>query len=115
MSLVHASSAWIGLVCPGHCRSQSHRRAGRPILKAQEADEAAETVKIPQIQPEAGREAAPAARGSQYYAGMLRSDIRTTNDASAADMLTRSLQLAGGMALLLALLTYGFLASNGLA
>lgn len=112
-------------------------------------------------------------RGRDYYAGLLSTDIRTTNDATSSDMLLRSLQLAGeplsgqlvvnaggmpggiprrstakpptdappvmpwlayhlecvasattlhllpcfvagGIAVLLALLTFGFLASNGL-
>jgi hypothetical protein len=37
----------------------------------------------------------PADRGQAYYAGLLTTDVRTTNDASSADMLSRSLQLAG--------------------
>lgn len=38
----------------------------------------------------------PAARGgSEYYAGLLQSDMQQTNNASSADMLGRSLQLAG--------------------
>mmetsp|Transcript_35045 Transcript_35045/g.78004 ORF Transcript_35045/g.78004 Transcript_35045/m.78004 type:complete len:182 (+) Transcript_35045:113-658(+) len=51
--------------------------------------------------------------GTSYYAGLISSDIRQDNNASGGDMLKRSLQLAGGVALLLALLTAAFLKSNG--
>lgn len=34
-------------------------------------------------------------RGRNYYVGLLKSDIKVTNDATSADMLSRSLQLAG--------------------
>ncbi len=35
-------------------------------------------------------------RGASYYTGLLTSDIKEDNKASSADMLGRSLQLAGG-------------------
>eukprot|EP00197_Chlamydomonas_leiostraca_P003216 CAMPEP_0202871216 /NCGR_PEP_ID=MMETSP1391-20130828/18107_1 /ASSEMBLY_ACC=CAM_ASM_000867 /TAXON_ID=1034604 /ORGANISM="Chlamydomonas leiostraca, Strain SAG 11-49" /LENGTH=130 /DNA_ID=CAMNT_0049551951 /DNA_START=86 /DNA_END=478 /DNA_ORIENTATION=+ len=52
--------------------------------------------------------------GAAYYSGMVTSGLSQDNGASPADMLKRSLRLAGGVAALLGLLTYGFLASNGL-
>lgn len=56
-----------------------------------------------QQQDRADRQPGPAGAQQQndltkaqgYYAGLLKSDIRNTNDASSADMLSRSLQLAG--------------------
>lgn len=39
------------------------------------------------------------ARGREYYSGLLTTDLRNTNDASSADMLKRSLQLAGELLL----------------
>ncbi|KAF6266507.1 hypothetical protein COO60DRAFT_1623389 [Scenedesmus sp. NREL 46B-D3] len=58
--------------------------------------------------------AASTNRGVGYYAGLVTTSLEVDNKASGADMLKRSLQLAGGVAGLLALLTYIFLASNNL-
>lgn len=55
-----------------------------------------------------------AQRGVGYYAGMVTTDLKVDNNASGSDMLKRSLQLAGGVAGVLMLLTYLFLASNNL-
>jgi hypothetical protein len=39
--------------------------------------------------------AKPETRGRDYYAGLVTTGLKTTNDATASDMLARSLQLAG--------------------
>ncbi|KAI8475931.1 MAG: hypothetical protein J3K34DRAFT_403234 [Monoraphidium minutum] len=67
-----------------------------------------------QQQASASAGAPPVVGGARYYGGLLTSDLGQDNGASAGDMLKRSLQLAGGVAGLLALLVLGFLASNGL-
>jgi hypothetical protein len=41
------------------------------------------------------QQADPNKGGRDYYVGLLKSDIKVTNDATSADMLYRSLQLAG--------------------
>lgn len=46
--------------------------------------------------------------------GLLTSELKQDNGASANDMLKRNLQLALGVSGLLAALVLGFMASNGL-
>ncbi|PNW84412.1 hypothetical protein CHLRE_03g144384v5 [Chlamydomonas reinhardtii] len=61
-----------------------------------------------------GSEATKQELGMEYYAGLLKTDVRIDNGSSANDMLFRNMQLAGGVTGLLGLLLLGFMASNGL-
>lgn len=89
------------------CKSADNDSAGQPAADASPPSPSPTTSAPSQSKstPE---------RGVSYYTGLLTSDIKEDNKASSADMLGRSLQLAGGVAGLLGLLVVGFMASNGL-
>ena len=60
-----------------------------------------------------GKPGAKPSYGASYYKGLVTNDLQQDNAASGSDMLNRSMQLAGGMAMVLAVLTAAFLKSNG--